>query len=99
MKTRRKPAESAEIDFAVLPGYVGYNLRRTQAAVFRDFARVIGDLDITPGQFGLLTLLAANPGISQIELSRAVGLDKSTVTPPIDRLQARGLLEIGRAHV
>ena len=61
--------------------------------MFVDFARVTGDLDLTPGQFSLLMLLAANPGISQIGLSRAFGLDKSTVSPSIDRLEKRGLVE------
>lgn len=81
------------IDYGKLPDYVGFNLRRAQAALFADFARLTGDLDLTPGQFSLLMLLAANPGISQIGLSRAFGLDKSTVSPSIDRLEKRGLVE------
>ncbi|MGE5145639.1 MAG: MarR family winged helix-turn-helix transcriptional regulator [Candidatus Eiseniibacteriota bacterium] len=81
------------INYGKLPDYLGFNLRRAQAAMFVDFARVTGDLDLTPGQFSLLMLLAANPGISQIGLSRAFGLDKSTVSPSIDRLEKRGLVE------
>jgi DNA-binding MarR family transcriptional regulator len=81
------------INYGKLPEYLGFNLRRAQAALFVDFARLTGDLDLTPGQFSLLMLLAANPGISQIGLSRAFGLDKSTVSPSIDRLEKRGLVE------
>lgn len=84
------------INYGKLPDYLGFNLRRAQAAMFVDFARVTGDLDLTPGQFSLLMLLAANPGISQIGLSRAFGLDKSTVSPSIDRLEKRGLVERNR---
>jgi DNA-binding MarR family transcriptional regulator len=90
-----KPEEWAagRINYGRLPDYLGFNLRRAQAAMFGDFARLTGDLDLTPGQFSLLVLLAANPGISQIGLSRAFGLDKSTVSPSIDRLEKRGLVE------
>jgi DNA-binding MarR family transcriptional regulator len=89
---KRDDRSAAPIDYGKLPDYLGFNLRRAQAAMFGDFARLTGDLDLTPGQFSLLVLLAANPGISQIGLSRAFGLDKSTVSPSIDRLEKRGLV-------
>ena len=90
--TKRDERAAGRIDYGRLPGYLGFNLRRAQAAMFVDFARLTGDLDLTPGQFSLLALLAANPGISQIGLSRAFGLDKSTVSPTIDRLEKRGIV-------
>jgi DNA-binding MarR family transcriptional regulator len=89
---KRDERAAGQIDYGRLPNYLGFNLRRAQAAMFVDFARLTGDLDLTPGQFSLLMLLAANPGISQIGLSRAFGLDKSTVSPSIDRLEKRGLV-------
>jgi DNA-binding MarR family transcriptional regulator len=89
----RDDRAAAQIDYGKLPRYLGFNLRRAQAALFVDFARLTADLDLTPGQFSLLVLLAANPGISQSGLSRAFGLDKSTVSPSIDRLEKRGLVE------
>jgi DNA-binding MarR family transcriptional regulator len=84
---------AGRINYGKLTDYLGFNLRRAQAAMFVDFARLTADLDLTPGQFSLIMLLAANPGISQIGLSRAFGLDKSTVSPSIDRLEKRGLVE------
>lgn len=90
---QRDERGGGRIDYGRLPDYLGFNLRRAQAALFVDFARLTADLDLTPGQFSLLVLLAANPGISQSGLSRAFGLDKSTVSPSIDRLEKRGLVE------
>lgn len=78
-----------------LPGYYGYNLRIAQTAVFSHFAGSVGNVDgeeISPGRFSLLTLLGANPGINQTDLSRAVGLDKSTLTPALDQLERKGLI-------
>ena len=43
--------------------------------------------------FATLTLIARNPGISQTELSQANGRDKSSLTPVVEDLVRRGLIE------
>ncbi|HEX6960088.1 MAG TPA: MarR family transcriptional regulator [Ferrovibrio sp.] len=93
----RKESTPRKIDRGPLPSYYGYNLRIAQVAVFEDFARIVGRLadrmgELTPGRFSLLTLLRHNPGINQTDLSRAVGLDKSTLTPALDQLERKGLI-------
>ena len=80
------------IDFDELPGYVGYQVRRTQAKIFAELESALGDLDFTPGSFGVLTLIRANPGITQVALAAAFGVDKSTMSPVIVRLEKRGLV-------
>jgi len=81
-----------EIDFDELPGYVGYQVRRTQAKIFSDFEAALANVDLTPGSFGVLTLIRANPGITQVALAAAFGVDKSTMSPVIVRLEKRGLV-------
>jgi DNA-binding MarR family transcriptional regulator len=76
----------------VLETLVGYHLRRAQIAVFLDFAQAMGALRLTPGQFGVLALVHANPGMSQSALGLAMGVDRSTVVTAIDRLEGRGLV-------
>lgn len=93
----RVPAEDSHrpVERGPLPGFFGYNLRIAQTAVFAHFAETVGQLDgedISPGRFSLLTLLGANPGINQTDLSRAVGLDKSTLTPALDQLERKGII-------
>jgi DNA-binding MarR family transcriptional regulator len=53
----------------------------------------IGEDRVSPGEFGVLVLVEANPGINQTSLANAVGADRSTMVPIIDRLERRGLLE------
>jgi len=77
----------------VLDGLLGYRLRRAQVAVFADFAQTMTDYDLTPGQFGTLALIAANPGLSQTALGTALGIDRSSVVPLIDKLERRRLVE------
>lgn len=80
-----------EVALGPLPFYVGYLLRRAQARVFADFAEAL-EGQVSPGEFGLLTLVAENPGITQVRLAAALGLDKSTLSPVLARLTRRGLL-------
>lgn len=82
------------LDRGLLPGLLGYALRRTQSAVFADFAATFAQAGeaLTPGEFGLLVLVERNTGLSQMALARALGIDRSTLVPILDRLQARELL-------
>jgi DNA-binding MarR family transcriptional regulator len=92
---RRQAAVEAgerQIDFDELPTYVGYQVRRTQAKIFSEFESKLKDFDFTPGSFGVLTLIRANPGITQVTLAAAFGVDKSTMSPVIFRLEKRGLV-------
>jgi DNA-binding MarR family transcriptional regulator len=75
-----------------LGGLLGYVLRSAQVRVFQDFAASLDDLGLTPGQLGALLLIEANSGLSQTELGTALGIDRSSVVPLIDKLQARNLV-------
>ena len=80
------------IDYGPLAGWVGFHLRMAQIASFHAFASEVGEVDLPPGRFALLTLIGRNPGISQTVLSRAAGRDKSTLTPALRDLKRRGLI-------
>src|SRR3990170_436121 len=88
--------ELAEVDFGRLPGYIGYQLRQAQSAVFRDLSRTLRETGVTPGEFSLLTMLKANPGINSITLTRIYQLDKATLSLSIKALAARGLISSTR---
>ena len=88
----RPPAKP--LDRGLLPSLLGYALRRAQSAVFADFAGTFARAGeaLTPGEFGLLVLVERNGGLSQMTLARALGIDRSTLVPILDRLQERGLV-------
>lgn len=98
MMSTRKPAAGKrgakdEIKLDLLPGLIGYQLRLAQLAVFEDFAADLKDFEVTPGRFGVLVLISANPGMTQSLLASATQLDRSTMVAVIDQLEARGLVE------
>src|SRR4029079_6844554 len=80
------------VDYGPLAEWVGFHLRMAQIVSFHAFASEVGEVDLPPGRFALLTLIGRNPGISQTVLSRAAGRDKSTLTPALRDLKRRGLI-------
>lgn len=78
------------ISLGRLEQLLGYSLRRAQIRVFQDFEAEMNELGLTPGQLGALFLIEANRGLSQSELGIALGIDRSSVVPLIDRMQKRG---------
>jgi DNA-binding MarR family transcriptional regulator len=95
MPTKRNQStrEAPELDHGILPTLLGYQLRLAQLAVFKDFAASARDFDVSPGRFGMLVLIEANPGVTQTRLAQAVGLDRSTLVAVLDQLGERGLVE------
>ena len=79
--------KNVDIDLGLLPGLVGYQLRRAQIETFQHFAASLGEEGMRPGWFGLLIIVANNPGLSQTQLARSLGVDGSTMVAMIDRME------------
>jgi DNA-binding MarR family transcriptional regulator len=75
-----------------LSDLLGYAVRRAQVRVFQDFATAMAPLGLTPGQLGALLLIEANQGLSQTQLGAALGIDRSSVVPLLDRLESLDLI-------
>ena len=90
------PAD-ADVQLGLLSGFIGFHLRLAQEASFRAFAQRVGDPDLKPQRFAMLTLINENPGLTQTALGRASGRDKSTLTPALNDLQRRGLIDRERS--
>jgi len=83
----------------LLPKLLGYHVRRAQTAMFRDFGEVVGaEEDVTPGLFGMMQVIANNPGLSQSRLAEAMYVDRSTIVTVIHQLAARGLVARMPSH-
>jgi len=89
----RNDTKAGSLNSGPLDKLLGYHLRRVQNATFQHFAAHLSHRDITPGQLGLLVLIACNPGVSQTSLAREVGVERSTLGEFIDRFESRQLVE------
>ncbi len=75
----------------------GYVVRRAQMWMIQDFRRVLKDLDITPAQFSVLRVIAANPGLSQVRVAQALGIERARLVQMIDSLEAGGRVTRSRS--
>jgi DNA-binding MarR family transcriptional regulator len=87
-EVRAQPAIGLDLD--CLPTLLGFNIRRAQIALWRDFNRNVAEGDVRPGVFSALLLAHANPGIAQIEIGNQLGIDKASVVTLIDRMEDAG---------
>ena len=89
----RNPADHVRL--GRLKNALGFNLRLAQEASFRAFAHRVGDRNLKPRRYALLALIDENPGMTQAELGRASGRDKSSITPALRDLLRRRLVKRG----
>jgi DNA-binding MarR family transcriptional regulator len=76
----------------ILPELLGYQLRRAATRVYGSFGEHLRGLGLTQGQFGVLVLIGANPGLPQTALAQAIGSNRSLMVRTIDRLEAADLV-------
>jgi DNA-binding MarR family transcriptional regulator len=74
-------------------------MRRAQGAMHRDYMATVADLALTQKQTATLWLINANPGVSQVSIAGALGMDRATMMSVTDRLEERGLLVRKRSSV
>ena len=80
------------VDLSPLRGSIGYTVRRAQMALFADFVTSLRDVNLRPGQFGVLLVVHSNPGLSQSDVCAALGFQKANLVPLIRALESRGLI-------
>lgn len=85
--------ESVEpLDQSLMLSFVGYNARRTFAAIEPYFKKRMAKYNLRPAQFAILTVLKANPDISQRRLADAINVSPPNLAPLLDQLEARDLI-------
>ena len=89
-KSRKRVEAAVGLDLDCLPTLIGFNIRRAQIALWRDFNRSFPDGEVRPGVFSALLLANANPGIAQIDIANQLGIDKASVVSLVDRMELSG---------
>jgi DNA-binding MarR family transcriptional regulator len=94
---RNSRSSTVGLDLDCLPTLIGFNIRRAQIALWRDFNRQFADGDVRPGVFSAMLLANANPGIAQTDIASQLGIDKASVVSLIDRMEHSGWVERRRS--
>ena len=91
--------ETPGLMFEELDGLLGYRLRRAQGAMHRDYMAAVSGLNLTQKQTATLWLIQSNPGVAQVSLAEALGMDRATMMSVTDRLEERNLVIRKRSTV
>ena len=97
LKAGQSPyAEPAGAALWSRPGFLVRRLHQIHAAMF---AEECGAFNITPVQYGLMTILLEQPGLDQISLASELGIDRTNVADVLVRLEVRSLVrrQVSRA--
>lgn len=71
---------------------IGYNLKRAYVIISSDFRRSLGEDGFAPRVFSALSLVVQFPNITQSELARMLGIERSGLVAIVDELEGRGYL-------
>lgn len=99
-RDRKRPANGGagrdviddEIVLDALAGHAGYAVRRFQIWIFQDFIRTLASVDIRPTQYSVMTVIGANPGLSQMAVAKRLGIERARLVHLLDSLEHRDLV-------
>lgn len=80
----------------ILSELAGFNLRIAYGRASAVFQRRFEEMELAPIQFAALECIARSGGHAQTEIAERVGTAPSVLVTPLERLEARGLIERGR---
>jgi DNA-binding MarR family transcriptional regulator len=76
---------------------MGFRVRRLHHLLSQKVVEAFAHYGLRPGSLTMMVLISANPGYSQVQLSRIGNLDKSAIVTIVDDLEKRGLAIRGRS--
>lgn len=87
------PAAPYDPSWEALRSRPGYLIRRLNQIHYAMFIEECTAEGITPVQYGILTVLATQPGLDQTAIGFELGLDRTTTADVLRRLEEKGYLE------
>ncbi|WP_342355007.1 MarR family winged helix-turn-helix transcriptional regulator [Sphingomonas sp. CFBP 8760] len=84
--------QRGQIDTSLLDAFVGYQVRRVGNGLDRSFSEAMAGTEIRQVLFGVLALIAANPGINQGSIADALEIKRANIVGLIAELEERDLI-------
>lgn len=96
-RTRRDAAASnslaaGDVRLGVVDELIGYHIRRAAHVFLTDFTESVSGTGMRQVLFGTLSIVAANPGISQGRVGEALGVQRNNMAALANELEERGLV-------
>lgn len=96
MQSRKAHKTATEADpksDSVLEQFFGYNLKRAYLLIHSDFRTTMGEDGLAPRVFSVLVLVVERPNITQSEIARHLGIERSGLVSLIDELETLGYVK------
>ena len=78
-----------DIGLDALVDHAGYAVRRFQLWIFQDFIKTLAAVNIRPTQYSVMTVIGANPGLSQMAVAKRLGIERARLVHLLDSLEER----------
>lgn len=92
-----KTGKSAKKSTGALSASPSHLMHRALQLALDIYAEEVGSDGLTQRQFAVLEAVAAKAGLTQTDLVRATGIDRSTLADLVARMEAKGLVERQRS--
>jgi DNA-binding MarR family transcriptional regulator len=98
----KNPAEKPSVLKDPLEEFLGYQLRRAAFATLTPLVEAFAAIGVNPTEAIVLRFVRTNPGCTQADIGRAIGVKRTNMVPVVNGLMAKHLLERtaadGRSH-
>lgn len=84
----------SDVRLTAMEKYLGYLVRSLDSRINASFLRALGDEDITPARFTALSIIAAHPGVRQVDIARVLDIARPAAMKVVSRLVDLGLVEM-----
>jgi DNA-binding MarR family transcriptional regulator len=96
-RSAKGASRNADADDAIaldaLQGHAGYAVRRFQLWIFHDFIKTLAAVDIRPTQYSVMTVIGANPGLTQMVVAKRLGIERARLVHLLNSLEQRRLVK------
>lgn len=90
------PGDAPEPLADPLEDLLGYWLRRASTVMMADLGTSLGQADLRPTEATILVLIRANPGLTQSDIGRMLGIARANMAPLIGGLLKQGFIRKSR---
>ncbi|WP_395652355.1 MarR family winged helix-turn-helix transcriptional regulator [Brevundimonas sp.] len=77
-------------------GLMAFQLRQASVLVAADLGERLADLSLTMTNLTVLLMIQSNPGVTQTELGKVLGIQRANLAPLTATFAARGLIKRNR---
>ncbi|WP_018700673.1 MarR family winged helix-turn-helix transcriptional regulator [Amorphus coralli] len=90
--TLERPSSVDEVRLGEMHHALGFLVRLAQLKIYERFFEMLGEHDMRPGEYSVLSVIAENPGIRQGVLAQKLIIKRAHITKLVRAFEDKGLV-------